>query len=395
MKLPHLFIILLVFALGSTMGYIIGKNKTDNNLQATRPAPPKTLQSLSDLEDSHDSPNTPSTSGTTQTDAIDAFDQISDTAFNSLITEISDDLARNVLTPNEFNQLKEKLNQLAKTAPLQALEFAKQIQSPRLQQETTTNILRIWATENPLAAISWADSELQNDPTHLKRAKLRAIFGGYAEKNPSAAFALAESLPYESSAERRIKTSILREIIETEVEQGSVHNAKLRIDNLAEGPLKDGLVRELVDEWASYDPVSAAAYVDALGDQANPYVKTSLVDEWAEINPQAAADWLSTLAPEDPAFASGARRIIREWSRYDLNASAQWLNSLPASQSLDRAVISYTQQAALEDPEMAMSWAESITNDKMRQRTINSVIKSWEQTDADALKRYLEANEKQ
>ena len=122
-------------------------------------------------------------------------------------------------------------------------------------------------------------------------------------------------------------------------------------------------------------------------------MKTELLGEWAESNPAAAAAWLGQLADDDPAIAQASSAIIREWTRYDLNSSAEWLNSLPASPELDRAIISYTFRAAEEDPAAAMTWAESIENDRRRTWMMERVAATWKTKDAGAFTQYLDNSE--
>jgi hypothetical protein len=157
--------------------------------------------------------------------------------------------------------------------------------------------------------------------------------------------------------------------------------------------MQNSLRRELVDEWAEFDPQAAAAYVSTLGEDADSSIKSALVSRWAQSDPAAAAAWLSSLDVDDPAIARASSSIIREWTRYDLTASADWLNSLPASPELDRAVISYTFRAAEEDPETAMSWAESIEDDRRRTWMMERVAITWKEQNAETFKSYLDKSE--
>ena len=164
----------------------------------------------------------------------------------------------------------------------------------------------------------------------------------------------------------RLKNNLLDQVIRVQIESGGLQAAKLAVDLVADPEMQRSLRRELVDEWAEFDPKAAASYVAKLGEDADSSIKSALVSEWAESDPAAAAAWLSSLNVDDPAIARASSSVIREWTRYDLAASADWLNSLPASPELDRAVISYTFRAAEEDPETAMSWAQSIEDDRRR-----------------------------
>jgi len=241
-----------------------------------------------------------------------------------------------------------------------------------------------------MAALAWADTSLTNVPFNLRNSQLEAIIQGFAETNPRGAFKYAIALNEDTTSELRIKNHLLGEVIETQIRGGGLEAANATIALMVDGPSKDNLQRELVEEWAEFDPESAAAYVQGLGSDASAGMKTALIGEWAESDPAAAAAWLSHLSVEDPAYRQATTAITRAWTRYDLTASSEWLNSLPASPELDRAVATYTYRAAQEDPASAMSWAESITNASMRKRMMQQVSANWKKDDPKSFTNYLD-----
>lgn len=299
------------------------------------------------------------------------------------------------LPQNDFRRsrmIRTLLDQLAETAPLDALALAQEIGSLRETERARTSILEIWAGNDPVAALNWAETALANEPLRSRSEQLLAIYRGYAASNPQAAFASALAMPDENSAQQRLQTNALEEIITEQIRNGGLMDAKLQVELLEDGSLKDNLMSDLVDRWASFDPVGAAAYVDSLGDGVSPAIKARLVGEWAENDPEAAAAWLSSKELDDRTLRSASTAIIREWTRYDMAASAEWLNSQPSSPALDRAVMSYTYRAAQEDPGSAMTWAESIDNDWMRNRMMQYVAGNWKNDDPEAFQSYIDSS---
>ena len=295
--------------------------------------------------------------------------------------------------PSRSSTIRNLLKQLAITDPLTALELTDSISSLRDAERARTDILKVWANREPMAALAWADTHLADVPSNLRSSQMRAIMQGFAESNPKAAFSYANGLSEATPADMRYKNRLLGAVIETQIQSGGLADAQTTIALLADGPTKEHLQRELVNEWASFDPDAAAAYVQSLGDAANTQLKTTLISEWAENDPAAAAAWLSTLSTEDPAYGRATAEITREWTRYDLTASSEWLNSLPASPELDRAVATYTYRAAQEDPPTAMSWAESISNDRMRSKMMEQVAANWKTEDAQSFTNYLDKSD--
>tara|TARA_X000000950_G_scaffold193889_1_gene233706 strand:- start:490 stop:1830 length:1341 start_codon:yes stop_codon:yes gene_type:complete len=288
--------------------------------------------------------------------------------------------------PNRSRLIRDLLRQLAEREPVAALELASQMKSLRDSQRARVAVLEVWGLKDPAAAIAWANNALVDEPSRARNSQLMAIYRGYAANNPAAAFQQALAI----NDNDRLKNQLLDQVIKVQIESGGLQAAKIAVDLLADPEMQRSLRRELVDEWAEFDPKAAAAYVATLGENADPSIKSALVSEWAESDPAAAAAWLSNLDVDDPTIARASSSIIREWTRYDLAASADWLNSLPASPELDRAVITYTFRAAEEDPETAMSWASSIEDDRRRTWMMERVASTWKEQDIETFKNYLD-----
>ncbi|MGB0416497.1 MAG: hypothetical protein ACPGKS_06590 [Coraliomargarita sp.] len=312
---------------------------------------------------------------------------------DTIRSELAVALAGPQNTPQAASQIRQLLSELAVTHPEEALALAGQIESLRAKEGAQLEILETWARTDPNAALAWAETALVQLPSSMRNAQLRAIYRGYAMLNPKAALQAASQLGDSTATERRLKSNLMGEVIETQIENGDLVAAKQSIELMENGDLKNDMLREMIDEWASYDPLAAAAYVESLGPDADNAIKMELVREWAEVNPAAAAAWLETLDQNDPTISRAASSIIREWARYDLTASAEWLNSLPASSELDRAVASYTFRAVQEDPATAMTWAESVTSDRMKGYLQQRVAGAWQETDPEGFQQYLDNSE--
>lgn len=282
------------------------------------------------------------------------------------------------------------LARLAETNPQAAIQMAEEIGAVGEVLRARERILEVWAGNAPLDALAWIDQESASFPLSTQHSHLQAALRGYAGSDPEAAFQYAAGLDESTRLAQRLKSNLMEEVIETQIENGGLEDARIAVEQMSEGRLKSELLREVVDEWASFDPVAAASYVSSLGDNASSRLKASLVSEWAENDPQAAAAWLGSLPEDDPAIPYATAGIIREWTRYDMAAPADWLNSLPASEDLDRAVASYTYRAAQEDPENAMTWAESIVSERLRGRMMENVAGNWRELDPAAFESYLE-----
>jgi len=312
---------------------------------------------------------------------------LSETETRQLLDEA---LALPASDPQRSRTVISLLARLAETNPIAAIQLAEEIDAMRDGQRARERILEVWAGNDPTAALQWASEEMADAPIATRHSHMQAVLRGYASVNPEAAFQYASSLDESTRIAQRFKSNLMEEVLETQIENGGLADARITVEQMPDGQMKNEMLREVVDEWASFDPVAAADYVSSLGDAASSRLKASLVSEWAENDPQSAADWLSTLPDDDPAIPYSTAAIIREWTRYDMEAPADWLNSLPASKDLDRAVASYTYRAAQQDPEGAMTWAESIVSDDLRGRMMQNVAGSWREVDPASFEDYLE-----
>jgi hypothetical protein len=397
MKPSTLILYFAVWSISLTAAYFIGSlgkdltTDTDQSVKVpTDLKKPKLIQDLVLEEGATDGENalTAYLSGDVSLleDALLEIPKLSGEATRELLAQAFNLPASD---PKRSRLIRDLLGQLAETEPVAALELASQIESLRDSERARVAVLEVWGRKDPAAAIAWANNALAGEPSRTRNSQLRAIYRGYAANNPAAAFQQALAI----TDNDRLKNHLLEEVITVQTESGGLQAAMLAVDLVADPEMQNSLRRELVDEWAEFDPQAAAAYVSTLGEDADSSIKSALVSRWAQSDPAAAAAWLSSLDVDDPAIARASSSIIREWTRYDLTASADWLNSLPASPELDRAVISYTFRAAEEDPETAMSWAESIEDDRRRTWMMERVAITWKEQNAETFKSYLDKSE--
>ncbi len=400
MKLPKLFLGLFIWLATMGAAYYVGLNRINpaesnggESTAATQTRAPLNKQRTEIATPATPSDRTRAIMALSQQDLNEALLQAGELSESEKRILLAEAFALPSSDYRRAGMLRELLRQLAETLPRDALAMADKIGSRRETERTRIAILQVWAENDPVAALAWAELELANEPLRSQSNQLLAIYRGYASANPKAAFAAALALPTGNNIQQRTQTAALETIIAQQIESGGLLDAKLQVEMLADGATKNTLLSELVDEWAEYDPQGAAAYVESLGADAPASITTRLVGEWAENDPAAAAAWLSARELDEDTLSRASTAIIREWTRYDMAASAEWLNSQPSSPALDRAVMSYTYRAAQEDPANAMTWAESIGNDWMRTRMMQHVAASWKNDDPDSFQSYIQNSE--
>lgn len=285
----------------------------------------------------------------------------------------------------------ELLQRWGKSDPAAALEYAGNVESMRLRYQALERVLSGWATQDPVAAMAWLDEHSGSESLRTFQRQFMAIVNGYAEKDPVGAFNYALNLPENLRSDRQMKAMALNRSIESLLAKGEVQTAMNLVQNLPEGNIRNQALNQFVGEWARQDPQAALKWTEALSNEGDQrMLRRSLMRSWAETDPQSAANWLAQQNVPESDMAGLVTGLIARWSEYDTEASAQWLNQMPPSPEIDRAVAVYTAQVAADDPEGAMSWAVSITDENLRNRLMSRVASEWKEADPESFNRYLQ-----
>ena len=76
--------------------------------------------------------------------------------------------------------------------------------------------------------------------------------------------------------------------------------------------------------------------------------------------------------------------MARSWAENDLLSMGEWLNGLPDSPTTDRGVKAYAERLMDQAPASALDSAMGITNDGIRNKTVQELSQEWYSEDPDA-----------
>lgn len=83
-------------------------------------------------------------------------------------------------------------------------------------------------------------------------------------------------------------------------------------------------------------------------------------------------------------------QVTKSWARYDPVKAADWILSLrPPAASLDPAVQSLVGTIMTSSPDVAVMWATTIADPKLRTSTIMSVARQWLKDDPRKASAYI------
>jgi hypothetical protein len=104
------------------------------------------------------------------------------------------------------------------------------------------------------------------------------------------------------------------------------------------------------------------------------------------------ADYALTL-PEGRERTFAITVALHTWSEGDVAEAATWLTNFNPSLELDSSAAEIaTASHTLQQPAVAVSWAESIIDSHLRSRTLVSVLEDWARLDAAAARHYAETS---
>jgi hypothetical protein len=96
----------------------------------------------------------------------------------------------------------------------------------------------------------------------------------------------------------------------------------------------------------------------------------------ANFDPESAAALIDGL-PEGQEQENSVREVVSQWARNDPVGAGRYLRTLSAGKARDAAIQAYCGAIVRDYPDTASQWAESIEDQKTRQRQIEFVARQW------------------
>lgn len=238
-------------------------------------------------------------------------------------------------------------------------------------------IAREWAKADPDGAMAWARG-LEGDD---RVTAVTSVAGEMAVTDPAGAAAAVAKLDPGDRARA------YGEVAEQWARQ-DFEAAEAWISTLT-GESKDRAMAEALDVLAGSDPRAAADKVAMIADadQRGDAVR-DVATSWARENPPEAAEWLFSQDAGDDRRAM--RGVIGNWVRQDPAGALEFIESRPAGEGRDTAAQTYLWMNRDGDPREAVSLAETIADERGRERTVRMVADRWMDQDEAGARNYIE-----
>lgn len=286
--------------------------------------------------------------------------------------------------PESEQLLQTTISNWAKTDPSAALNYALGIESRRVRAALLNGVFTSWAKTDLQGAYSWLVANRESAPDTF-RLGLKPVFAAAAASSVPQAMRMAMDLG--AGADR---LAAIGAVMGYASRAGVMPSMVSYMDSLQTVGERRSYASLLAQNWALYAPEQAAGWALSLTDpQLKGAAMATAVSLWAGDNPTAAAAWVMTL-PDAELKSQQMAQITQSWAKYDPVKAADWLLSMrPPSTSLDPAVRSLVGTIMTSSPDVAVMWAGTIADPKLRNSTIMSVARQWIKNDPQKASAYI------
>ncbi len=251
------------------------------------------------------------------------------------------------------------------------------------QEELLKPVLSAWASQNPKQALDWYSYLPEDQQTHHLKMSL---ISGWASTDASGAIDYLGTLPRNQDREYLIGQ------VTSQMFKDGAAQAGSWAEGIEDWSLREQVFEELAEDWVSVDPDGLASW---LGDHVDKQYAWEAVEDlgrgWVATDSEAATTWFENL-PDGPAKQRGIEKMALSWAENDLLSMGEWLNELPESPVTDRGVKAYSERLLEQAPQAALDSAMSISDNGLRDRTVQELAQEWYATDAEAAVNWASSN---
>jgi hypothetical protein len=285
-------------------------------------------------------------------------------------------------TPSSEERQRAYLRELAKKDPARAIKLAESAATPRRRDEFVRAVLGGWAAVDPLAAARWAIDKVRLGE---RRVAVEALLEG-AIADPAAAIETGKFLCVTDSV---LQSDHGNALVSAFARAGRFELAA-RFAATAPGDFRAHWLSTAFLSWAQYQPDAAVAAAHAFDD---PVVRDEalqgVINGWGASDPAAlvaSAERFPVGTIRDGALREG----LQQWVFLDPVAASAWMDRRDPSRELDSgaAALATTPALVSRRPEVAASWAESITDPSLRADTLLDFVRLWAETDPSSARNY-------
>ena len=291
--------------------------------------------------------------------------------FNRLLTQPA--------TPVRNSELIDALEKLAEQNPLRAIELARSEMNLRLRKQLLDAAFLGWGKTGAKDAAAWILAQPETALDH--NTAITAVLKG-AVQNPDAAIQLTQWLSQQNPQQSREYGDAL---IYSLGQNGNYQRAA-DFAVLADDDIRTELLSAAYGNWANYQPQNAAASALGISDaDARRSALDAVIGGWGQIDPKGLADFAMNNLSDGDQKTHALSDALVIWAGNNAVDAANWINQFSPASEFDQGEAAIaTQQDVMKQPEVALRWAQIITDPNLRSRTIVAIIETWSLSDSSA-----------
>lgn len=276
----------------------------------------------------------------------------------------------------------------AKVNPLAALEYAQKNLKQDSQAQALSGVFAAWAKKDPNAAWNWVLTNAPGEPQHL-----RSVLSEIGKNEPATAQRFAASYAAQHPEQA---SDVYLCVLDGVIHGGKYEDAKTLVAqaNMPNEEQKNNLFNFLAGQWARYQPEKASSWVlelppGPIRDQALDAVGQA----WSDVDPVRAADFAVSLPPGS-VRQTALKQAISKWTMDDPAQASKWILQFDAHEDFDQAVMSLATAPNLmyRNVNLALSWAGTIQNEKLRNDTTTAIVTNWYPNDPAGAMNYIQTS---
>ncbi|MGI8605178.1 MAG: hypothetical protein ACR2OZ_19575 [Verrucomicrobiales bacterium] len=272
-----------------------------------------------------------------------------------------------------------------------AMKYAdeKLVNAGPMIQMAKMGIISSWAQTDPEAAWQWyrnkSPDEGGSGPMGGRSMALMGLFASMAGKDLDGA--LKKTRQLETPEERRMA---MMGLFQSSYDDETRLRLMKETDAITDADDRKQTRQMIVGQWAMLEPEKASQWIDSLpsGDERKEAARTA-GSTLMMSDPKKGAEFMLKHS-EEKDRASTYDTIASTWANQDANGAGAWLGQQPQGPELDKARASFARIAANRDPESAMEWAKTVTNEEQRRPAVEQVYKTWRKKDGPAAEQALQ-----
>jgi len=282
-------------------------------------------------------------------------------------------------TPARDDELIAALEKLAEQNPMRAIELAQSEMNQRRRRQLLAAAFLGWGKTDAKAAAAWILAQPEDGLNH--NAAIAAVLKG-AVQNPDAAIQLTQWLDQQNPEQSREYGDAL---IYALGQNGNYQRAA-DFAAAAGGNVRTELLSAAYGNWANYQPQNAAASAMGISDaDARQSALDAVIAGWGQIDPKGLADFTMSNLSDGSQKTHALSDALVLLAGDNVADAANWISQFSPAPEFDQGEAAIaTQQDVMKQPDVALGWAQVITDPNLRSRTLVAIIETWSLSDPSA-----------